>query len=433
MLYKTLLNTTLLLGVTLNLFAQDVYTVDELIIKSLQNSPNIKISKLNYDASTKKYDISYSNYLPKVDLNAGLDKISQSDIPANSNNMKDDELLFGSLSLKQILYDFGKTGGDVQTSLYNSKSYSMKNKQDISDKKRDVKVAYYQVLKAMALIDVQKENVKLNKAQLYRSKRYFEAGIRTKIDVSDAKVTLIQAKIDLKNAQYNLKLAYSNLDKIVGFETPEREYVIYNQKLQLDSLYSSIKDYDLNLREAVLYAYEHKYELKQQKYTISASKEQITQAEGKYYPSLYLLADYTKQHTQKFNAVLPEDAWKIGVNLNWNLYEGGASDANTQEKKIQADIANAQLHDTYLKIKKETTNAYINVEKSKDALELSQSLVEVSDEKFDQAKKRYEHGLSDYIELQEARQGYIDAKATLVIDYYDYHIATAYLDNAIGR
>ena len=54
---------------------------------------------------------------------------------------------------------------------------------------------------------------------------------------------------------------------------------------------------------------------------------------------------------------------------------------------------------------------------------LAQSLVVISNEKFDQASKRYEHGLSDYIELQEARQGYIHAMAILVVDYYDYYIS----------
>ena len=69
----------------------------------------------------------------------------------------------------------------------------------------------------------------------------------------------------------------------------------------------------------------------------------------------------------------------------------------------------------------------------KDSVELSQSLLEVSDEKFDQASKRYEHGLSDYIELQEARQGYIDSKASLVVNYYNYYSAVAVLDNSIGK
>ncbi len=71
--------------------------------------------------------------------------------------------------------------------------------------------------------------------------------------------------------------------------------------------------------------------------------------------------------------------------------------------------------------------------KMRDSVELSQSLVEVSNEKFDQAGKRYENGLSDFIELQQARQGYIDSMASLVVDYYDYYDAVAVLDNAIGK
>jgi len=79
------------------------------------------------------------------------------------------------------------------------------------------------------------------------------------------------------------------------------------------------------------------------------------------------------------------------------------------------------------------TQAYINLQRVQDSFELSQSLLKVSKEKFHQASQRYEHGLSDYIELQQARQGYIDAKALLVADYYNYYIAKAYMDNAIGR
>jgi len=76
-----------------------------------------------------------------------------------------------------------------------------------------------------------------------------------------------------------------------------------------------------------------------------------------------------------------------------------------QEKIINTSIKNSELQETKLIIKTNTTDAYINVNKTKDTVELAQSLVYVSDEKFHQASKRYEHGLSDYIELQEARQG----------------------------
>lgn len=201
-----------LILLVLNLHAQKIYTVDDLIMKSLENSPNLQISKANYEASKSRYDIAFSSYLPSIDLHASAGKIGQNNISSPNQEMIDDTLLLGKLSAKQIIYDFGKTGGNVKSSKFEANALNFQNIQEISNKKRDVKEAYYNVLQSLALINVQKENVKLNDAQLYRSKKYFKAGIRTKIDVSDAKVNLIQAKLDLKRAEYNLELAYANLD-----------------------------------------------------------------------------------------------------------------------------------------------------------------------------------------------------------------------------
>ena len=417
----------------LNLNATDVYTVDELIVKSLESSPNLQISQANYDASRSRYDSAFSGYLPTLDLHASAGKAGMTDTFGGTGDMIDDNLILGKLSASQIIYDFGKTGGNVDSFKYDSNSYSMDNIQAISDKKRDVKEAYYNVLNALALIGVQKENIKLNEAQLYRSQKYFEAGIRTKIDVSDAKVTLIQAKLDLNKAEYNLKLSYAALDEVVGFSDIDYKYSVYSQELDLGSLYASLKRYELNLKSAIEHAYKNRAVLKSQREKINSSIAQSDEVTSEYYPSLYFAADYTKQSVETFKQFTPEDQWQATLNLDWNIYKGGSTNAKAEEKQININISNTTLIEKKLSIKKVTTQAYINVYKSSDSVELSQSLVQVSAEKFDQASKRYEHGLSDYIELQQARQGYIDAKASLIVDYYDYYIAIAYLDNAIGK
>lgn len=430
---QTILKYLATASLVLNLNAADRYTVDDLILKSLQSSPNLQISKSNYDASQSRYDSAFSDYLPQVDLHTAAGKTGMTDTFGGTGDMIDDNLILGKLSAKQIIYDFGKTGGNVDSSKFDSESYLMQNTQDISDKKRDVKEAYYNVLNALSLIGVQKENVKLNEAQLYRSQKYFQAGIRTKIDVSDAKVTLIQARLDLKKAEYDLRLAYASLDEVAGFKEIERVYQVYSQELDLSTLFSSLKAYEFNLKQSILYAYKNRATIKKKESQIKSSTAQIDEVSSEYYPSLYLSADYTKQHVDTFKQFTPEDQWQATINLDWNIYEGGSTNARKQEKVINENIANETLNDSKLSIKKGTTQAYINVYKSKDSVELSQSLVSVSSEKFDQASKRYEHGLSDYIELQQARQGYIDSKAALIVDYYDYYIAIAYLDNAIGK
>jgi len=415
----------------INLNAKEVYNVDELLVEALKNSPDIQTSLSEYKASKSRKDIATSSYLPKVDLHLGLGEMGIKN--TQTNGMTNDTLIMGKLSLRQLIYDFGKTSGDVDFAKYDSESYFNLNEQKISDKKRDVKLSYYGVLESIALIDVAKENLKLNKIQLYRSQKYFEAGIKTKIDVSDAKVQLIKSKLNLKQTQYDLKMAYASLDEVVGFEEATKSYVVYSYTLDLDNIYSTLKDYPLNLNEAIEFAYHNRYEIKRYLFDIKAKEALNKSTKADLYPKLYLDADYTKQDTDKLQDYIPEDQWQGTLNLDWNIYSGGATTASMQEKRIGVEISKSKLRTLKLSIKKETTQAYLNLYKMKDSIELSQSLLEVSKEKFEQAQKRYEHGLSDYIEIQQAREGYIDAKVSLVIDYYKYFKAITTLDNVIGR
>ncbi|RLA76320.1 MAG: TolC family protein [Epsilonproteobacteria bacterium] len=430
---KRLIKLSTILALTLNLNATDTYTVDDLILKSIENSPDIKISAYNYESSKSRYDQAFSGYLPTVDLRLSMGTGEASDNAGFGGEMVENETSFAGISAKQLIYDFGKTGGNSDSFKFESEAYSSEHAQFISNKKRDIKSAYFQVLQDISLIEVQKENVKLSEIQLYRAEKYFTAGIRTRIDISDAKVNLLQAKLALKNAEYDLKLAYTSLDKVVGFKEIKTDYVVYSQKLDFDNLYSSLSAYKLTLEESVKFAYENRDELKKQQSQIESVKAQSTKASSDYYPDIYANGSYTKQKSDKLKTALAQEQWKVSANLDWNIYRGGATNAATQEKEIEVHKSEADLIYSKLSIKTETTQAYLNVNRTKDSVELSQSLVEVSNEKFDQADKRYEHGLSDYIELQEARQGYIDAKASLVVDYYNYYTAIATLDNAIGK
>ena len=427
---------SLSLFLALSLSAKETYTIDDLIVTAMQNSPELKISASRYEASKQNLIVADSGYLPVVDLSVSAGQFGQSDIQNDKpDDMVDSTGIVGTVSLKQLIYDFGKTTDNSDIYKFDSESFDMANEQKISDKKMEVKSAYYNVLQRKALIDVNKENVKLNKAQLYRSQKYFEAGIRTKIDVSDAKVEFIKSKLDLRKSEYDLKLAFAYLDQVVGFTDAETDYDVFTQELDLTDLYSSLSVYGLNLINSIEFAYQNRYEIKQYIAKAKAAKASSKQSTSEFYPSIFLYGDYTKQDIQDepLKDNMPEDKWTAAVNFKWNLYEGGATSAIEQEKKIQQDISDSELLFSKLSIKKDTTQAYINVDKMKDSVELSQSLLKVSNEKFDQASKRYEHGLSDYIELQQSRQGYIDAKASLVIEYYNYYNAIAILDNAIGK
>ena len=414
------------------------YNIDALIEKAITSSPDLNISQSTYKISVERSTQADADYLPQVNLYGGAGYVSVTGVDGATGNTgveKDGTLISGKLTASQLIYDFGKTGGnmDVYSEEANA-SYAL-YQQKISDKVYEVKRDYYDLSRKSLLIKVYEENVKLNEQQYTRAKRYFEAGIKTKIDVVDAKVRLIQANIELENAKYDLKLSYVTLSKTVGNLDDSLEDNVYIPDINTsEGAYDRLPIETMNGRELVQYAFVHRHELKSYDHKIKSAQSKVRQERGDYYPGIYIGGDYQYNSvTNDLQLYVPEQQWNANINVKWNLFSGMRTEAKTEEAKLSLLQERASYDDAKLKIVEETSNAFIVLLKTKSNVKLSEELVEAAKEKFGQAQKRYEHGLSDYIELQEARQGYVNATADLVVNFYEYYISLAALDRAIGR
>lgn len=406
-------------------------TIDKSIEIALKHSPNIAISRFDFKGSQERSKFQEGYYLPRLDLGAvagkqGVSYSSDSSLTGNA--------LLGSLTASQLLYDFGKNKGLIDSAHSQADAYKAMMNQTISQKILDIKSRYYNALKMRSIIDVNKKNIELQKGQLRRAQRYYENGIRTIIDVSDAQVRLTQAELDLSNSQYELKLRLALLEESMGYVPYSGKYTLQHKKLDLPNIAHTLPVIKTPLAQLEGFAYDHRFELQSSKYLVQSSKSIVESQKGGYYPTLSLQGDYTAQSVDKsFEAMTPEKQWQAGVNLQWNLFAGGQTDASVQEAKLSAMKASAKVDEVRLMIKRQVVEASLGVRRTKDSVTLSQSIAKASREKFHQAQKRYDNELSDYIELQEAQQGYINALGTLVVAYYDYYISIAQLDYAVGR
>jgi len=416
--------------VYLSLLAEQ-YNIDTLIQEALVTSPDLNISRDTYQISLQRSNVADADYLPQVDLYGGAGVVGvKSDVTNDSGT-----LIAGKLTASQLIYDFGKTGGNMDFYSEESNASLSTHNQNISNKVHDVKRDYYDLSRKSHLINVYKENMLLTEQQLVRAERYFTAGIKTKIDVVDAKVRLIEAQIELENAKYDLKLAYVVLSKTVGKMDRSLEGNVYVE--QIDSpigIYDTLPHESMSGEALVQYAFVHREELKSYEHKIKSAQSKVRQESADYYPGIYIAGDYQYNSVaQDLQLYVPEQMWNANINVKWNLFGGLRTEAKTEEAKITLLQQRSSYDDTKLRIVQETSNAYITLLKTDSNVKLSEELVAAAKEKFDQAQQRYEHGLSDYIELQEARQGYINSTADLVVNYYEYFISLAALDRAIGR
>lgn len=419
-----------LILISIKLSATQVFTVDELIEKALRYSPDINITTNRLDAAFAREDQADAGYLPQIDV---FGSTGTQGAKLKGNDMTTDGVLSGQITAKQLIYDFGKTTGNMDSAEYDVNASEAKLQQAVSDKIFEIKDAYYNVLRTKALIDVAEENVKLNEAQLLRAQRYFEAGIRTKVDVTDAEVNLIQAKLGLNSSLYNYKHARVELEKRIGIIPAHGDYTLYAEEIDFEHVYDGLPKTTESIDELEKYTYLNRYEIRVYKAQINQRYALISSAQADYYPGIYAQGSYLYQNVDTFSATQPEQQWQATVDLQWNLFEGFRTDARVQETRADFLTASSEYETIRLAAKQRTDDAYLYALKDHDDVKLNQSLTRAAKEKYEQVEKSYQHGLSDYIELQQARQGYIDSLSGIVAAYYSYYISLANLDNAIGR
>jgi outer membrane protein TolC len=410
--------------------ASHTLTIDEVIALSLEHSPDIDSSRFDLEGAIQRTKAAEGFYLPSVDISANAGK-QYNGFKDGSRNV---DLLAGTLGASQLLYDFGKTSGLVGSAKEEALAYQAQMQQVISDKIYTVKKAYYDVLKAKSIIDVQRKNVKLQKQQLHRAQRYLASGIKTIIDVSDAQVRVEQAKLDLENAKYDLELTRAILEEAIGYRPYGGNYRLYSKKLPLPNLSRNLPTMKRSLGSLEAFAYTHRYVLEGSEHIIRSAQSNVKTSQGDYYPTLSVGANYTAQHIDESVAAMqPEKQGQVALQMNWNLFSGYQTDARVQEAKIAVLKASSHRQSVKLAIKRQVIDSYIGVRRNNKNVKLSESIAKASLKKFEQAQKRYENDLSDYVELQDAQQGYIRALSDLVTAYYDYYIALAQLDHSTGR
>ena len=408
-----------------------VLKIDTLVTLSLQHSPDIDTRRLDFKGAQERTKFAKGYYLPRVDVDAGVGR-QYADFQGGGSNNSD--VLVGSLGASQLLYDFGKTSGNIGNAFQTSLAFEAQLQQSISDKILAVKQLYYTILKSKSIIEVQVKNVRLQKQQLNRAQKYLKSGIKTIIDVSDAEVQVAQAELDLKNARYTLELNRAALEEEIGYVPYNGNYRVFSKSLDKKNLSKQLPRIYTPLRDLEKYAYRHRYLLAASEYSTRGAEENVHASEGDYYPTLSLQGSVSKQKVDSSVGIFsPEEQGQVTVNMSWNLFSGHQTDANVQEAKIAVLKAASDAQSVTLNIKKEVIESHISVRRGLDNVILSEKISGASLKKFTQAEKRYANELSDYVELQDAQQGYIQSLSDLVNAYYDYFIAMAQLDHAIGK
>jgi outer membrane protein len=404
--------------------AQEV-SLQQVLDAALKNNPGIAASQSDVETAKSRVTQAEAGYLPQVSGRTGYDRrwsdsSGSSSQSGSYSRSGQHDYYSAQLSLSQYLYDFGKTSGQVEASRSNLAASQKGFATTLADLVRDVKYAYYEVLKKRHLVTVNQDSLRVQQQHLDQAKAFHKAGIRPKIDVTKGEVELSKTRLELIQARYNLRTSKVYLETLLGGPP-----VVGPYNLSETPLRPPMPD-DLDRLNKL--AQKRRPEIANLKAQLMAAQAGLDSAQGGYWPSLNAEGGYTWTDTD-----FPLDsAWQAGLVLQWDLFTGLRTKGQVDEARAAIMKLKAQIKKQELSVSQEVSQYYLNLHQASESIDTAALGLKQAKENLALAKGRYRTGVGNAIEFSDAEVLLTQARSVLVQANYSYLQALAELERAIG-
>jgi outer membrane protein TolC len=326
----------------------------------------------------------------------------------------------GAVTLSQTLFDFGQNLATIRAAYAREDALEADAATSRKQVIFEVKRSYFDVLASERLRAVADQTVRSNRKQLEQAIGRNEVGFAPRIDVTRSEVLVAQAELDQLAARNNATVAEETLRNALGLDAPI-DFEIADEL--------SRRAVVLDEAGALVAAYESRSDLQGLIALQRAADEDVSQYRRQHLPTVSADASYGWS-----NSEFPlQDNWVFGASVNVPIFSGGLTEGRVAEARANLRGLQADERTLRQQIDLEVRRASLDVQRSAQSIDVSARAAQQAAENLALAEGRYETGVGNVIELTDAQVQKTSAEAEHVGALYDYQVAVAALEQAIGR
>jgi outer membrane protein len=425
--------------------ARDLTLADAVRI-ALDNAPVILQRFGEYAAAQQRIDQAFSAMMPQISLlgqairTDSYQRLFSSSGSGVARNTETPTPASGRLSASQLLWDFGKTWAATDA----AKATSDSAREQVELQKDlivlAVKESYFLQLLSSRLVVVSAQAVDRAELNLKSAKGFYDVGTRPKFDVTRAEVDVANARVNLIRAQNAVSLARIGLNQAMG--------IAINAPTRIKDILA-YEPVTFDRGTLVAEAFRQRPEYKQARLRADAAEATVRQNFRDFFPGIFGVGSVGAGKSQDdfrgstggslFTSTPPGISstetrdWQIGLELRWNIFDGGNKIARYREAKSLLEASQAGVRDTELQIWQQVEQAHVTVVEAEERIGAAQKAVESAQENFRLSQGRFDAGVGTIIELTDAQLALTQAQATEAQALSDYRIAIARLERALAR
>ncbi|HBN07243.1 MAG TPA: TolC family protein [Cyanobacteria bacterium UBA8530] len=326
-----------------------------------------------------------------------------------------------NLRANQLIWDFGQRTNRLEAAKVNVGVQQQTEKLNQQQVALGVRTNFFAVRSAQVLVEVAQEAFNNQKRHLSQITIFVGAGTRPPIDLAQGRRDLANAQVKLINAQNAYKTSKAQLNQAMGVST-SIDYSVANESMpaiqgEEQPLEALVREAETRRPDLAAIA----EQVRSQELTLAAQK-------GANSPVIQASAGLSDSGLggSPLN-------WDAGISLSTPLYDGGSIRAQTSEAEANLISLNAQADALRQQVRLELTQARLAIESEKLAIRAAAESVRNAREQLVLAEGRYEVGVGNIIELDDAQLSLTSAKAQQVQEDFKLATARAQLLKAIGR
>jgi outer membrane protein TolC len=399
--------------------------LDESIQLAFQNHGDVGVALAQLFGAQQRVTIARAPLFPQADATWNLQRFNQvrtQQVGANLTRTGTTHQLSHqySLGVSQLIWDMGQTRTQVRLAKAGVQGAQAGVGQARTTVAFDVANTYFEQLRAERLLALRKQQVEQAQKQVEMVQAQIDAGVSAKIDILQVRTRLSQAKFNLLVAENQARISATNFRNALGLDR--------GPALRLEDVSEEMPSSSGSLDDYVAEALRLRPDLQQIKATLLQSEASYTLSKIRARPIVNVNYDYTEGLG---DSPLNKQWFLVGT-LTVPLFNSGSLWADVRDARADVQANKIRLQQLAKDVSAAVEAAHTNLVNAVERISASRALVDEARENLLAAQEKYRLGVGIALEIVDAQVQFDDAQVSATEAFYDYYVAKAALDRAIG-
>jgi outer membrane protein len=417
---------------------KDFLTLEESVELALKQSVLIHAAEEGVLAAEALKKEAFTGFLPKLSTAYNYTRLNSEPYttiyPLPSLTANPSRLVVGTQDnytwaseVRQPLFAGGGILANYQMSRLGHDISLMEKAATVQDIIREVKIAYFNILKAEKLLEVARQSVTQLESHLNVARNFFEVGLIPRNDLLQSEVSLANGELSLSRAENGLELARARFNTVLRRDI--------NAPVRIEDILA-YRPYERTLEQSIATALENRPEIRSQALKVDQAKSQVKLARSDYFPTIHAVGHYERVGDRPGvtgSDFKDAESWYVMGQASWTFWEWGKTKNRVDAVRSRENQSQDLLANLKDQVMLEVKDAYLLLKEAEKQIKVTQKTIEQAHENHRINEERYREQVATSTEVLDALTLLTRARSDHATALGNYSIDRARLERAMGE